>query len=479
MTRPVARGRVWRAALAVVCLFTLPVALFALDAAPIDRSGLEKALRHPGLKGAQVGAVAIDLDSGAELFGRGADSALIAASNVKILTALAALATFGPTHRFATEIRADRLPDAAGAVGKLVVVGGGDPALTSEQFWRLAANLSLAGLRRVEGDLVLDAEIFDDQLWNPTWGKTSSRAYHAPVAGLAVNYGAFTVEVGPGRGNGAPALVSVDPAVPYFSIANQGVTSSGRGSKLTVGRVAKEVGEKVTVSGRIGSGAPRKQFYRSVTRPVHYAGAVLAQQLQNNGIAVNGQRLGRADPRDVVLTRFEGRPLAEIVRLFMKYSNNAIAESLVKSIGQRATGGRGSWQSGVAAARSRLIEIGLAGSCFSLVDGSGLSREDRVSPRCLVEALRIGARSFDFGPEFVAALPIANRDGTLAKRATAARDDVRAKTGLLTGATALSGIARTQSGRRMLFSIIANGYARGDADAMAALDGFAAAVSDL
>ncbi len=470
-----------RTATALILVATLvsSAAAFAFDATAVDRTGLIHALRHRGLEGARVGAVAIDLDTGAEVFASGADLPMIAASNVKILTAVAALDTFGPTHRFKTEIRADHLPDTTGRVGKLVVVGGGDPSLTSEQMWRLAADLSLVGLRRVDGDLVLDAGVFDDQLWNPYWGKTSSRAYHAPVAGLSVNYGAFTVAVVPGRKQGAPAGVFVDPALPYFTILNQTKTSAGRAAKLTVTRTLKGSREQVRVSGNLGSAAEPRRFYRSVTRPVHYAGAVLAKQLEANGITVNGHRIGRVAPGDVLVTSFDGKPLAEIVRLFMKYSNNGIAESLVKSIGQRTSGAPGTWKAGVAAARARLLGLGLAPDSFTLVDGSGLSRENRVTARCLVGALRIGARSFDFGPEFVASLPIANRDGTLEKRATAARDAVRAKTGLLTGATALSGIARSDSGRRFLFSIIANGYKRGDADAMAALDSFAAAVSNL
>ncbi len=463
-------------ALVLHCVVALGAAV--ADTAPFDAAPLDAALRHRGLEGARVGALVVDLATGRELFSRAADRPMIAASNVKILTALAALDTFGPTHRFVTEVRADRLPDANGAVGRLTVVGGGDPSLTSEQLWRLGADLSLAGLRSVGGELLLDATVFDDQHWNPAWGKTSSRAYHAPIAGLWANYGAFTVEIGPGSGKGAPASVFVDPAVPYFELANRARTTSGRAAKLTVGRTAIAGGERVSVSGSIGDRSKRRQFYRSVTDPVRYAGAVFHKQLIAHGISSPPPRSGKAAPSDVLVSRFEGKPLSAIVQLFMKYSNNGIAESLIKSIGHRAQGEPGSWANGTAAARRQLIALGLSPESFSLIDGSGLSRENRVTPRCLVDALRLGATSYDFGPEFVASLPIANRDGTLAKRASGARDSVRAKTGLLNGATALSGIARTSNGRRVLFSIIANGYQRGDADAMAALDRFAAALTD-
>lgn len=441
--------------------------------------GVEGALRHRGLQGAKVGALVVDATSGAEIFARTADEPMIAASNVKVLTAVAALATFGPTHQFVTEVYADRAPDAGGAVGRLVLAGGGDPSLTSEQMWRLAADLAASGLRRVEGDVVLDGGAFDDQLWHPSWGGTSARAYHAPVAGLSVNYASFNVKVAPGA-VGQPPRVFVDPAIAYFEVVNRAQTKAGRGSSVQVERAPTGGRDTVTISGSIGGSAEPQEFPRSVTQPIEYAGHVFTKQLDANGIAVDGAiRIGPRQPNDVLVESFKGKPLSEVVHLFMKYSNNNIAESLVKAMGRGSAGGTGTWSAGAATMRSTLIGLGVPPESFSLVDGSGLSREDRVSARGLVAAMRIGSSSFGFAPEFLASLPIANRDGTLKRRADASRDAVRAKTGLLNGATALTGVARDSSGRRLLFAIIANGYKQGDLEAMAALDAFAAALAAL
>jgi D-alanyl-D-alanine carboxypeptidase/D-alanyl-D-alanine-endopeptidase (penicillin-binding protein 4) len=111
-----------------------------------------------------------------------------------------------------------------------------------------------------------------------------------------------------------------------------------------------------------------------------------------------------------------------------------------------------------------------------MVDGSGLSKHNRVSPRVLVEALQLARGSFAVGPELVAALPIGARDGTLKKRADAAGERVRAKTGLLDGVTGLSGYAELSDGRDVVFSILVNGYRAGDEAAMGAVDGFVAAL---
>jgi D-alanyl-D-alanine carboxypeptidase/D-alanyl-D-alanine-endopeptidase (penicillin-binding protein 4) len=123
-----------------------------------------------------------------------------------------------------------------------------------------------------------------------------------------------------------------------------------------------------------------------------------------------------------------------------------------------------------------LVGLGVDAEGFTLVDGSGLSYENKASPRALVQALQIAARSFDFGPELLAALPLADLDGTLADRAAGASGAVRAKTGTLTRTTALSGFARLSNGERAVFSILVNGYRSGDRDAMNALDDFVTAL---
>jgi D-alanyl-D-alanine carboxypeptidase/D-alanyl-D-alanine-endopeptidase (penicillin-binding protein 4) len=107
------------------------------------------------------------------------------------------------------------------------------------------------------------------------------------------------------------------------------------------------------------------------------------------------------------------------------------------------------------------------------VDGSGLSYQNQLTPRALVSALRVAKASFDFGPEFTAALPIAAADGTLEKRAEGASDRVRAKTGLLTRVTSLSGYAISADSQPLVFSILVNGFTGSDEAAMGAVDHFA------
>jgi D-alanyl-D-alanine carboxypeptidase/D-alanyl-D-alanine-endopeptidase (penicillin-binding protein 4) len=441
---------------------------------------LSAVLDAPALRGARVGALVVDASDGRVLFERDADLPLVPASNQKLLTALAALASFGPTHRFTTRVLADRAPDAEGAVGWLVLQGGGDPALTSEEWWRLAKELRRTGLRQVEGDLLLDASIFDGERWHASWGPVADRGYLGPVSGLAANFGAYQVFVTPGAVAGEAPRLSMDPEVSYLALVNRAVTvAAGQPAILGVESLPGPGRETVIVSGTIAAGAPTERISRRVSDPVAYAGAVARRQLMAAEIDVAGEpRAGPAPPGAVEILAFEGPPLAEAVALLLKESNNTIAETLVKDLGAAASGPPGSWPSGTVAVREALAARGVDARTLALVDGSGLSREDRVTARTIVDVLRSAAGDFLLGPELMAALPIAGRDGTLRSRFREAPAPVRAKTGYLDGVVALSGFARSPAGGERIFSLLLNGVRGDPTAAMAAADRFAAALTE-
>ena len=479
-------ARVWRISGLAVC-FALAVlrstAAFAEGESEAERdaawrAGIGAAANARGFQGAAVSMLVIDRASSEELFAKTPERALAPASTQKLLTALAALDAFGAGHQFETQLLVPALPGADGVVASLAVRGA-DPALTGEQWWRLAADLRALGVTEIAGDVALDDSLFDAERWHPSWQPVSARAYHAPIGALAANYGAFRVIVSPGASVGAPARVQLDPPLPYFSLANAARTvKPGAAASLEVDRaLAAGGGERVSVRGSVALGADRVEIWRSVIEPVGYAAAVFRSQLEAAGIRVRGTvAAGSAPAESVVLYTFEGLPLRTVADLLLKYSNNFIAEALLKQLGQLDTGAPGSWQNGAAAMRARLAALGLPLEGAVLVDGSGLSRDNRVSARLLVAALRRADESFAIGPDLLAGLPIAAEDGTLRKRAEGARGMVRAKTGTLDGVTALAGYARTESGRELAFALISNGHRRGDVEAIAAADDFAAAL---
>jgi D-alanyl-D-alanine carboxypeptidase/D-alanyl-D-alanine-endopeptidase (penicillin-binding protein 4) len=215
----------------------------------------------------------------------------------------------------------------------------------------------------------------------------------------------------------------------------------------------------VTVGGRLPIGTGRHDVYRSVTDPTAYAGEVFRMQLESVGIPVAGtvRRAQEPAPARLILSH-EGEPLQDVLVLFLKRSNNFIGENLVKSLGRRASGGSqpGSWGNGGTALASALRASGVDLGSAVVEDGSGLSRGNRVTARLLVDVLRTADRDFGVGPELLAGLPVAGRDGTLRNRARRVAGRVRAKTGTLNGVSSLAGFARTEAGRDLVFAILVN-----------------------
>jgi D-alanyl-D-alanine carboxypeptidase/D-alanyl-D-alanine-endopeptidase (penicillin-binding protein 4) len=480
----------------VLGLVCQPPAFAAGKAPPDLASRIDRLLERAPLARASVGIYVERASDGQVVFARGADRLLIPASNQKILIALAALERFGPAHRFSTRIFAPEPIGPDGTVSELLVEGGGDPAMNSEDWWRLAADLRRAGLRGIRGDLRVDDRLFDGPGWHPSWGNVTARAYHAPIGALTANYGTFFVSIWPQATAGSSVLVDIDPPVHYLRLRNLAKTVPAKARpRLVVDRLdgrrsEGKAEEVIRVSGVARRGDSVDRFPRSVLDPGLYAASVLAYQLDANGIELDGE-VRRAPATDeekleLILDR-PGRALAEAVSLCLKYSNNSIAESLVKSLGawegvsiEEGPARQGNWVDGIRALRRALDRKGVELGKARLVDGSGLSIQNRLSPRTLVGALRIGRESFRVGPEFVAALPIANTDGTLEKRIHMGRGRIRAKTGLLSDAsvTALSGFAERADGEVLIFSILVNGHSGGSGEAMDAVDDVAQILLD-
>ncbi len=439
---------------------------------------LAEALSAPALVQAEVGALVVRDRDGKVLFDFQANRNFVPASNAKILTAVAALSHWGVAHRFTTVVESDRTPDIKGEVGKLCLRGGGDPLLTSEEWWRLAADLKLKGLRRVTGDVFLDASFFDKEEHHPFWGEVTDRAYHSGVVALAANYGAFQVVVAPIKSVGSRPRVLIDPPVPYLVLVNTAEMGSGLGSRLRVSRVKKEKIEEVHVSGDMLLDSVPASFYRNVSDPVSYAGSVFKMQLAALQISIEGMvRVGKGECEERLLA-FDGQPLSLTVQRFLKWSNNNIGEMLIKGLGASRKGKPGTWTKGLEAAHEEMSRFGVDLRSAVWVDGSGLSSENRLSPRILVEVLQRAQGSTFFGAEIKSSLPIGGLDGTLRERVARGGTQIRAKTGRISGAMGLSGYAVDSSGDNLTFSVLVNGQSSPDGDIAIAIDNFVAILGD-
>jgi D-alanyl-D-alanine carboxypeptidase/D-alanyl-D-alanine-endopeptidase (penicillin-binding protein 4) len=206
---------------------------------------------------------------------------------------------------------------------------------------------------------------------------------------------------------------------------------------------------------------------RTVGKPTMYAADVFRKALQAHGVQVEGTtERGRTPARAARIATRTSMPLSELMVPFLKLSNNMIAEILVKAIGRKAKG-EGSWDAGLPVIERYAGSLGVPSGRLEMADGSGLSRLDRTTAGDVSNALR-HARKARWFPGWYRALPVAGDPdrmvgGTLTSRmgGTPAAGNVHAKTGTLTGATALSGYVTDASGRRLVFSVILNGYTGG------------------
>ncbi len=439
---------------------------------------LDRLLRSPALRGARVGVVVEELRGGRRLLAHAPDTALVPASNQKLLVAAAALAHWGPSHRFETPILIEgELADGV-LEGSLWILGRGDPSLVSESLWKLAEEVRLRGIREIRGGIGVDTTYFDDSYFHPDWQPVTSRSYYAPTSPFSVNYSSFRIEVAPGERAGATAQVRLAPDIPYFRTLADALTLRG-GGKLTldVDVLPDGTGESVRVTGSVSTVSSPSTFWRAVALPERYAAALLRAQLEAQGVRVGTRvRFGPVPAEARELFQFKGESVALQVRLLGKYSNNFVAEQLTKLLGAEVYGVPGSWEKGVRALGDHLRGIGAFAGGTVIADGSGLSARDRIAPSTLAALIRSSATSFAYGPEFLASLPIGGRDGTLETRMEVGGTPVRAKTGHLNRVASLSGVVPGEPGEWVVFSLLVNGARGSSLDVDAAIDAFVSSV---
>jgi len=423
---------------------------------------IDARLGQPELHGTTVSVLVRAVD-GTVLYEREADLPLVPASNMKIVTGACALAVLGGDYRFATDVGTDGVLAGGAVSGNLYVRGSGDPAFVSEELWKLCERLRARGVRRIDGDIVLDDSRFDGVETSIPESGDGDRAYHARTSALSLNFNTVAVHVYPGDRRGEDAVVSVTPDVGIVDLRSSATTgSSRRGSTIEVRRELDDGANVVRVIGRVPEGYPGRTFYRNLDDPTGCFGIALEGFLMQAGIETSGDVRRGEYPEDArLLHRHESKPLSLIVSDLGKYSNNFVAEQLLKAMSFERGDSPGTSGGGVSVLTGFLLSRGVPEEAFHIADGSGYSRDNRLTTRAITTVLSSVCDDFETAYEFVAGLSIGGVDGTLGDRMgfPGLKGMVRAKTGLLDGVTAVSGLLYTVAGDVVVFSIITNGSA--------------------
>lgn len=434
------------------------------------RAELDGIFADPTLRRAQIGAKVYSLNRSETIYELNPDRLYIPASVNKVLTAAAALIRLGPDYRFKTELLAEGRIENGVLEGNLVAVGSGDPTFSARYqggdslaaFRDWAAQLKEKGVQKITGAILGSSPGFTGPGLGFGWEWNDLvHAYAAPVAGLQFNDNALTLEISPGDGQGNPALIRTLPLQGYLQIHNN-VKTGAEGTPPEI-RVEPGAGtEEVRVYGTIpAAGIPFKQDL-AVRRPVHYFLSALRQVLSNEGIQTAGcgiDETSAENPRGMrVLASRLSPPLASILKPLLKDSLNLQSESLVRALGL-AIHGEGTFAAGKAVVEEMLQQMGMPAESYAYADGSGLSRLNLQSAEGIIRVLRFMRQDPGY-PHFHDALSIAGVDGTLKSRLKdmAARGSVRAKTGSMTGVSAIAGYLETADGELLAFAIMMNNF---------------------
>ncbi len=422
---------------------------------PAVKAAIDTLLPDSLFPPSNVGIKVVSLGSGETLYKLNSEMLFNPASNEKLFTAAAALSVLGEDHPLATVFTVD---SAAGIIG---VTAYGDPILSTADADSIAGLLAPLLPPRESWELVCDVSYFDDLHRGSGWTWDSEpAAYAAYITPLRLTRNTIQVSVRPGAGPGDSVIVETDPRTNYISIENQGVTVRDTvRERLRISRKWRERLNVITVTGETIDSLRGRKASLSIWEPDRYAATVLAERLNRLGVPVGRVTVDTTRLSGKELLRFSHR-LDSAVTFMTKISDNLTAEALLKVLGAERFGPPGSAEGGTSVIRQFLSENGIDTTGITLADGSGVSRYNLISASAIIDLLRAMHRSEDHFPSFYRALPVAGVDGTIWYRMkrTMAEGNLRAKTGTLSGVSALSGYVTTRDGELLAFSILMQNY---------------------
>jgi serine-type D-Ala-D-Ala carboxypeptidase/endopeptidase (penicillin-binding protein 4) len=460
--------------LAVPSLSQSPPPGSAAPQSPAQQAAIAKAAEKLSAAiskyGGKLGLSVVDVDSGQSLASVHEHDALNPASNMKVLTAATAMAQLSATYQYRTGLYGKR--DGA-AVDELVLRGSGDPSLSTADLREMAAELRRSGVRKVNGDILVDQTFFDGQSLPPGFEQQPNEwaYFRAPVSAVALNRNTITMSVYP-AGKEQAAIVSFDPPG-VVDVTGSVKTSSGAPENITLLLTPNGARLSAKVGGSLPDDSHPVVTPKRIEDPSLFVGFALKAILAEQGITSSGTVRAGGEKARTLLVTHRSRPLSEILYELGKRSDNFYAEMVFKSLGGKDKSKGVSCGDGAEAVIKHLKAVGAYEDGTVLKNGSGLYDTNRVTATTLTRVLRAAYLDPAFGSEYVAHLAIGGVDGTLHGRFAPLKKlrIVRAKTGTLNDVVSLSGYVLAPGSRSPLaFSIVVNNVAGKVTGARGALD---------
>jgi D-alanyl-D-alanine carboxypeptidase/D-alanyl-D-alanine-endopeptidase (penicillin-binding protein 4) len=409
-----------------------------------------------------VGAFVQEIGAATPLFTQHPAEPMNPASTMKLVTTFAGLELLGPDYRWTTEAYADGPIVAGMLTGNLVLRGHGDPKITVEQFHELLARIRASGLAVIRGDLVLDRTWFDTGAYDPSaFDAEPLRPYNVGPDALAVNFKSVRFVFAPNVARDA-VEVRMDPPMAGVTIRGTPRLSSGDcgdwHSTLLADFADRGESAEATFRGRYPIACGEREWYVALLDHPHYILNLFARTWADVGGTFTGTvRDGRTPISAVRLASLDSAPLYEAVRDINKLSNNLMARQLFLTLATTAypppatiAHSTDVIQRWLATRKLRIPEL-------VLVNGSGLSRNERISAQSMGRLL-LAADGSKVRNEYISSLAVAATDGTVGKRFQNedVADQAFLKTGTLEGVRAIAGYVFGPTGRRFVVVCFVN-----------------------
>lgn len=405
----------------------------------------------------------------------------VPASLTKIITGAAVLKKISYDKKFETKLMSSGQIEGATLNGDLCLVGGGDPSFVSEKMWYLVNEFTRNGINRINGKIIVDSLRFDQELYDEGRGsKRVDRAFDAPISAMSFNWNAVNIFVRPGKKVGDKAEVTLDPVSDYFVLVNNTKTVAANGKKtIEVSRVENGKRDTIIVNGSLPQGSGESVYYKSISNPTLWSGTHLIEFLKQRNISVAGAVVdGECDPLATTYATVASKKLSEMTNDMLKYSNNFVAEMLIKNLAAEDSnltpnGKNANMKNGIEALQRYLDTLGIKRTDYVLDNVSGLTRGNRFTAKQFTQVLSSVKNDFQIFPEFLSGLPIAGVDGTLKNRLKHEKYSfVRGKTGYLDGVIGLAGYIGSSKQSPIVYAFIFNGSYDKGVQARALFDSF-------
>jgi len=413
---------------------------------------------------ASVGIVVQQVDAARPLFAHQPDLPQNPASVMKLVTSFAALELLGTDYRWRTEAYLDGTLDRGVLHGDLVLKGYGDPKITIEQWQSFMAKLRARGLDEVDGDLVLDRSYFAQESHDPAgFDNEPLKPYNVGPDALLVNFKAVKFRFSPdAAGTGTGIALKVEPPLAQVAVGPAPAAGAGGCGDWRAGLRASFENPGASAQASFGGAFPvacgeRDWWVALLDHPTYVHGMFETYFREAGGRFGGRWRSGAAPAKAAPFAVLESAPLYDVIRDVNKLSNNVMARQVFLTLGTtraappattaKATEAVNAW---LASRKLRMPEL--------LIDnGSGLSRQERISAGSLARLLR-AANASKVRDEFASSLAVAATDGTLQRRFQngSVAGQGLLKTGTLEGVRAIAGYVIDAGGRRWIVVALVN-----------------------